>query len=265
MILKRDERALYLFGGYGFVKTVGGLLNDLWKIPIQVACPDGFFASDFECKVCPEGSFVTNQTCLPCPSGSFSNAQSTIECQICTNEQYQPEAGQTTCLACPPNADCSRSPTQFSCHKGFTVNPKLSNTTCSPCLIGYYKSTIGNQPCTKCPTGAEHCQGSTCLMPGNRPCTKQLQPLSDPTWDLLWQLSLLVLLPLLVFFIGFVYGYLDNLPSWMPLSDTNFPWSRSILPDRDGATTNTHYSKNSDMNSAHQTELDTLQGITVTV
>lgn len=108
---------------------------------------------------------VNNQfQCSPCPAGSFKSASGTGTCSICPVNTFS-TAGSTQCTSCGNYAVSPPNSTECLCLAGY----HLTNTGCSPCWAGSYKTMEGNAPCTPCDAGtysfvsgsnlADYCQG----------------------------------------------------------------------------------------------------------
>ncbi len=115
---------------------------------------------------------TSSAACVTCNTGKYSGS-SASECSFCGANTYGDTPGLCSCTACPPG---STSPTgsvgawncvASGCYAGYYLNLG----SCLLCPYGTYKSTYGNQACTKCPdfmispegsTQESHCVYQTC-------------------------------------------------------------------------------------------------------
>ena len=108
----------------GYHSSVKGMLSCL-KCPVNtfaanystsqcMACPTGSTTrgemGKATCSPCEAGDFhdIMRGTCSPCAAGTFSDDRRTLQCTSCKDlagNQYQDEAGKTSCKSCPANAE----------------------------------------------------------------------------------------------------------------------------------------------------------------
>ncbi|XP_070563038.1 LOW QUALITY PROTEIN: sushi, von Willebrand factor type A, EGF and pentraxin domain-containing protein 1-like [Ptychodera flava] len=135
-----------------------------------------------ECQNCPIGTYQTNEaslSCQPCPAntsteqprsrsqdlcypycspGTFSST-GLEQCEGCDLGYYQPNAGSTSCVACPHGTTTAKiaSATADDCREPCEAG-KISRTgvaPCYPCPKGYYQPSIGQFVCFQCPDLAD--------------------------------------------------------------------------------------------------------------
>lgn len=101
---------------------------------------------------------TTHDTCLTCPTGRTSPALSTsADACGCYADWYDHDG---TCAQCPANSVSpvgSVGVTSCECAAGFTGTITTSTDTCTACLDGMYKASVGSADCIFCNiTGNEH-------------------------------------------------------------------------------------------------------------
>ncbi|EKX31733.1 hypothetical protein GUITHDRAFT_122074 [Guillardia theta CCMP2712] len=138
---------------------------------LSCACNMGYTGPDGgNCSACAESTYknVTgNATCDQCPVHSYSPSSSEsrydcecmpgytgvngFDCTACTNNTFKSAYGAGQCFSCGDHSvgpSSSTSKSSCSCDVGYT--PK--DSYCAPCDFNYFKSTVGNVLCTKCPS-----------------------------------------------------------------------------------------------------------------
>lgn len=146
-------------------------------------CPDGYVSKvegSVECVACGPNEeptqfkdtckcrlgAVTDRrgNCILCKSGQymFRRPNGKRLCALCGSKQFQPEAGQTRCLACPRGqfgnkdraacVECAEGEVLLDgvcgkCPPGQT----LIGDSCTDCRTGTFKATKGQEPCLDCP------------------------------------------------------------------------------------------------------------------
>ena len=155
----------YLCSSYSCIKSGSGSSG-------STMCSMGQYLSGGKCVDCPNGlsTTVTGATsvsqCNACKPGYYSTGPSgtgtgavpsgTITCTQCAIGFYKSGIGNTQCTACPSGqttsgtgststGDCY---TNKSCQAGYFY----SGSGCVTCFGGFYKSDVGEGPCTRCPT-----------------------------------------------------------------------------------------------------------------
>ena len=82
---------------------------------------------------CFDGHYITqnasstqNRLCAPCAAGTYAGSQNSYFCQTCGIHQYQPTAGQSSCLTastCPAGKGVT------------TAHTTITNTICNDCIL----------------------------------------------------------------------------------------------------------------------------------
>ena len=155
-------------------------------------CPAGHFCSLSATSVpteCLAGTFraatggSAQADCTECPAGKRCVGGSAIECGL---GNYQPDTGQSVCVACPAGKYCSTTGTSvpFNCSAGSfrsTVGgaaqaecddcPKgqycpAGATVPVNCDVGYYQAMMGQGQCSACPKG-QYCELAGTITPIN--------------------------------------------------------------------------------------------------
>jgi hypothetical protein len=118
---------------------------------------------------CPVGTIEDSTQCN-CPLGYFYNLLSGV-CTSCTATSYKDFVGNGPCIACPlgssvplaaqPGIGVSNCSVcggfgQIGTAAGCVCDAGMGfiNGFCVACTANFYKSTIGNSPCSSCPTHA---------------------------------------------------------------------------------------------------------------
>lgn len=155
----------------------------------RLQCPPGSFSevpNAASCTLCPPSTFQASdgqpscEAARPtCEAGTFElqalTPTSNRRCEPCrvTEDEYQPEADQSSCLTlatCAPGTAVEQSPT--------SIRPR----TCTSCLLGTSFSAFSNQPACdavrSCEPGTEVSAEPTLLADrGCRVRTRYLVPL----------------------------------------------------------------------------------------
>jgi Tyrosine-protein kinase ephrin type A/B receptor-like len=107
------------------------------------------------CTACPANTFsavssplLTSCTCLAGYTGADG-----VACTACPAGTFKTTAGAGSCLTCDSNAIFSVGSvgvTPCKCNAGYTV--ASDGAACSACLAGTFKSVVGNQTCSVCPS-----------------------------------------------------------------------------------------------------------------
>jgi hypothetical protein len=128
-------------------------------------CPAGSYSSSgaLECTFCPVG-FYSESTgsilCKSCPSGSYGvmpgSSNKTLACIQCPVGTFNELTGQTriSCTSCPTgtasnSTGASSKNTCKSCEPG--TYSLSGDSSCTPCLPGFYSDTSNSGQCTPCP------------------------------------------------------------------------------------------------------------------
>lgn len=113
------DQTINVFGGSRYISSVKSLYrNYLFQLKIISTCPSGYE-----------------------PSVSLNS------CQKCSSGRYKRLEGNSSCIPCPSNAECSMS--NFKYRAGFEPN----TDACQPCPINSFKPTVGNYACRQCGPG----------------------------------------------------------------------------------------------------------------
>ena len=116
------------------------------------------------CTSCPLNAVCTGSTSFACQAG-FTISSGGQSCEACTGSTYKNVTGNSACLACPVNSQCSS--TQFSCNVGYQLN-SLQNG-CEVCAVSTYKNFIGNSACISCPNNSVCITSGFTCHPGYQP------------------------------------------------------------------------------------------------
>jgi hypothetical protein len=116
---------------------------------------------------CPAGQYSSGSNCAPCPAGSISNMGSTsINDCVCTDPILLMDGKKQECVPCPAGKyindsgdTCLKCPMGMSSNEGSQsvqdcicpAGSESINGICHQCKKGYYKPTLGNSACIKCP------------------------------------------------------------------------------------------------------------------
>lgn len=130
--------------------------------PASSACPAGsyFDADAGKCKNCAVGSIASSsgQTqCQECPPGSYESNRKV--CLLCASDEYQPEAGQSSCLRCVDNSlfleESEDATIPFIPRQGAALKSQCA------CIDGFYAPRAKDlgEECLPCPVGAV-CKGT---------------------------------------------------------------------------------------------------------
>ena len=114
---------------------------------ICTECPNGYGSHGsrgLSCSSCPTGRFSSTpeqktNACVYCPAGWHSPSTGAGECTGCLSDNYQDEAGQTTCKECPT---------------GWILTSNVDG--CTSCAAGQYikqTSSSSRDSCKDCPSG----------------------------------------------------------------------------------------------------------------
>ena len=174
-------------------------------VSVCVECPQGYYqdilsANISSCKTCPIGRY-----------GPYPYAPSIEHCHDCSRGRYQPDVGESSCLACQSgtysdtrgSSSCKTCPTGktsvdgsqrlghcLNCEGGYIDERYIGNnwqsTSCFTCPVGY-KST--GDTCTQCPIGtfsdtpgALECSDCTVGMYGDEEGVSECKRCDD-TWS----------------------------------------------------------------------------------
>ncbi|XP_067672504.1 uncharacterized protein [Haliotis asinina] len=101
---------------------------------------------------CESGQAVVNGKCVKCAPGTYYNA-ATKTCDLCPVGQYQPNEGQTGCVACGTKTtelagSANANDCKISCTTGHMFD--YTNNKCFPCPIGFYQNMTGQFFCYPC-------------------------------------------------------------------------------------------------------------------
>ncbi|KAL9960408.1 hypothetical protein ACROYT_G033860 [Oculina patagonica] len=170
----------------GYDSTVGNvtrtcLQTGQWSgnpINCTVNCPLGYFFNISGCQPCGEDHYQDQKartSCIPCPSGTSTFGQvaskeredcrtncplgyffNTTGCQACTEDHYQDQEAQTSCVSCPSGtstfghvASKRREDCRANCPLGYFFN----TTGCQACAEDHYKDQEAQTSCVSCPSG----------------------------------------------------------------------------------------------------------------
>jgi hypothetical protein len=137
-----------------------------------IQCSPGYYDSAlnrYECSQCAGGLYSAavgatgNETCQPCSAGYYS------------------EAGSADCDRCPAN---SNSPPASALITDCTCNPGATGSdgaTCTACVAGKYKDTVGADTCTDCGAGTYSAVGGASLANTCTSCPANSQSSSAST------------------------------------------------------------------------------------
>ena len=90
--------------------------------------------------------------CTACIAGTYKPTTGSATCTNCVANTYSTEVAATSnvCVGCAANMQsgvASDESTDCKCNKGYTGG---DGTTCTACVAGTYKTTVGSQTCTNC-------------------------------------------------------------------------------------------------------------------
>ncbi|CEM37955.1 unnamed protein product [Vitrella brassicaformis CCMP3155] len=161
----------------------------------EVLCPPGSFSNDTrneelsDCDNCPAGEYCADRGLTEptgnCTAGFFCLENSTWhqpsggECPEghacpeaspaavpCTNGEYQPFKGQSTCIDCPQGFTCNGTDA-FECQGGYYCPVRTPNATGAECPIGTYNNFTARwevSQCVDCPPG-KYCDATALAYP----------------------------------------------------------------------------------------------------
>ena len=134
------------------------------------SCGVGYELRSGSCQLCLPSYYksgVGNASCTQCSLGSQSNSAYS-GCDSCINgTTYRSSLSQTSCLPCPSGATCG-SASNFTCNLGFKKNiagsgcdqcpvgteSSLDRSSCVACQTGYYRPSLADNACLRCPDNA---------------------------------------------------------------------------------------------------------------
>ena len=102
----------------------------------------------------PGGSAANGVTaCEACVAGKYKTATGPATCTNCLADQYSTVVAATsnTCQSCSANMqapEASNEAVDCKCNKGYTG---ADGATCTACLAGTYKTSVGPATCVNCP------------------------------------------------------------------------------------------------------------------
>ncbi|KAJ8604447.1 hypothetical protein CTAYLR_000906 [Chrysophaeum taylorii] len=182
------------WGTYEFVARDaydGGIAIGDTQLPIAVTQPtcyeddEGYDAAAGGCVKCAAGREKADNVCTDCQPGRYrADGSAGSSCLVCSEEEYQPEYGSTTCLSCPANStrhdyeyqvELAARGVLFS-EIDYSIGVSIEQCLCKE---GYYASTgpwkrddvvtaktagaswgDNGTSCEPCPTGG-YCSGKT--------------------------------------------------------------------------------------------------------
>lgn len=164
-------------GQNGCIPCSAGTVSDTEGAAFCAKCPPTTMPdrARMEC-TCPQGSILNAANrCQLCKPGTFYvNFGGQSSCQPCGRDTYQPLSGESECLDCPPGAfsdDGAAECTKCSagqvflggrcgkCPAGATY--LVSSRVCIQCGNGFFKSSVGQGPCIRCPPNGFSSEGSS--------------------------------------------------------------------------------------------------------
>uniref|UniRef100_A0A915DMT8 Tyrosine-protein kinase ephrin type A/B receptor-like domain-containing protein n=1 Tax=Ditylenchus dipsaci TaxID=166011 RepID=A0A915DMT8_9BILA len=106
---------------------------------------------------CNQGSVAVRDNCVPCAKGTYFD-ESSEKCVLCAIGQYQPDVGQSSCIACPARTPATEgigsimvSECRVKCEPGHFLN--VQHNSCEPCGYGFYQPLNGAFECLACGIG----------------------------------------------------------------------------------------------------------------
>ena len=158
-----------------------------------IVCDEGFYLDQTQdpvkCEQCPPKMTSTGRAdvvesdvlhCICAPGFTPGQLSGADECDPCALNHYKPLMGNGTCTLCGGNRKTTTTgntdESACLCDQGFFLD--RDGSTCSPCIAGSFKNTIGNQGCTPCTTNHYCPEGA--VNPTNCPLNA-LSPTCDTT------------------------------------------------------------------------------------
>lgn len=133
----------------------------------------------FVCSPCIAGQTVTDGVCtgagsgrpLTCPAGTYLPEAPATECIECAANTFKAGTGTGPCTDCPEEKTSPpRSVSAAACTAANQGCPagKYAATggVCTDCAANTFKATVGDGPCTPCPTGKTSSGGATVCTTG---------------------------------------------------------------------------------------------------
>ena len=119
---------------------------------------------------CATGQYLRDlsaTSCVACDAGKYKTTTGTEACSNCADGQSS-SAGAIGCFSCQQGQFTSISGGPCQCDKGWTGQAdhyptqfQYTGPSCSACLRGTYKDTLGSVACTPCPFGSDTSSGAS--------------------------------------------------------------------------------------------------------